>query len=247
MPDFLEEVLAVDHDADPGVVRRGVELAVVRPGLDQAGQEVVTAELRRPVGEVDERAGRLERLDLGVPELDEVGGVAARQRGRLALDDPGPLLALEHDLDVGMDLVELGHRVLDHRVGVSASPFSQSRIVPPSPVPVPMLRPAAGWSVAAAPWSRAAGASVPAGAAVVAGASVPAGRVGAAGASVPLGASVAAVSSSSSPHAATSSPAVASKASNRTGRVLFTLFSPLFLSFCPWHLRLRPIRQTVRR
>ena len=113
----LEEVRAVDHDAGAGVVRHAVQLAVVRAGLEQALQEVVAAELGGPVGEVDERPCRLERLHLGVAELDDVGRVVARQRRRLALDDAGPLLALEHDLDVGVDLVELGDGVLDHRVG----------------------------------------------------------------------------------------------------------------------------------
>ena len=51
---LLEEVLAVDHDAGAGVVRHGVQLAVVGAGLEQALQEVVAAELGGLVGEVDD-------------------------------------------------------------------------------------------------------------------------------------------------------------------------------------------------
>ena len=67
--------------------------------------------------QVDDGAGGLERLGLGVAELDDVGAVAARQRRRQLLDDAGPLLALELDRDVRMDLVELGDRVVDELVG----------------------------------------------------------------------------------------------------------------------------------
>ena len=113
----LEEVLAVDHDAGAGVVGHAVQRVVVRAGIEQALHEVVAAELGSPVAEVDECPRRLERLHLRVAELDDIGRVAARQRRRLALHDARPLLTLELDLDVRVDLVELGDGVLDHRVG----------------------------------------------------------------------------------------------------------------------------------
>ncbi len=225
----------------PGVVRRGVELAVVRAGLEPG-----SGRKSSPPSSADRSVrstsapGRLEGLDLGVAELDEVRRVAARQRRRLPLDDAGPLLALEHHLDVGMDLVELGHRVLDHRVrrvGFTVQPEPDRAALAGARADlrrrwVGRRRRRGGLARRRGRLARRRGG--PPAPSVVAGASVPS------GASVPLGASVAAVSSSSSPQAATSRPAVASRASNRVGRVLFTLFSPLFsLPFC----RLGPARK----
>ena len=79
-PGCLEQVGAVDDDAGAGVVGHAVELAVVGARLDQALQQVVAAEVVLVVGEVDQRAGGLERLGLGVAQLDDVGAVVARQR-----------------------------------------------------------------------------------------------------------------------------------------------------------------------
>ena len=134
-PGRFEQVLAVQHDASAGVVRHRVQLAVVRAGLEQALQEIVAAECLTLVGQVGDGAGGLERLGLRVAELHDVGAVAPRQGGGQLLDDPRPLLALELDLDVGVDLVELGDRVLDERVGRVAAVEPQSdRLAAPAGV-----------------------------------------------------------------------------------------------------------------
>ena len=118
MPDLLEEVLAVDHDAGAGVVRHGVELAVVRPGLEPGSAGSRRRRGRRPC-----RSGRRPRrrprsVWAWVLPNSTMSGASLPDSDVVSRSTmPGPLLALELDLDVRVDLVELGDGVLDDLVG----------------------------------------------------------------------------------------------------------------------------------
>src|SRR5699024_5508863 len=72
---LLEDLRDVEDVARAPVVRDGVELAVVRAGLDERlGADLVPTEVGEERGEVAERADRGEGRSLRVADLDEVRG-----------------------------------------------------------------------------------------------------------------------------------------------------------------------------
>ena len=119
MPDCLEEVLAVEHDARAGVVRHAVELAVVRPGLD-AGSAASRRHRGRPCLSV--RSIDAHRR----PRTPGPGCCRTRRRRGCRCSDsdvvsfstmPVHCWRSNVTFDVGVDLGELGDRVLDDLVG----------------------------------------------------------------------------------------------------------------------------------
>ncbi len=93
---LLPHVGAREDVARAEVVGEGVLLAVDRARLDEAGEQLGTAELVVHVGDVEEGADVGEGRALGVAELDDVGAVGGVREGRRQLgDEVTPRLLLD--------------------------------------------------------------------------------------------------------------------------------------------------------